>query len=343
MLKNRILVSIVVPVFRVEKYLDECVQSLIDQTYDYTEIILVDDGSDDGCPGKCDSWARRDTRIRSFHKKNGGLSSARNYGIQYARGDYILFVDSDDFLQKDALDQCVRTLGTAKCETIIFTYWIIGENGDNRRLDAESETFPKNVACTNLEALRYLCEDRYENYVWRIFFPLSLWKRNDISFPEGRLFEDIHTTFLIVGASDNIFFLNKRLYNYRSREKSITDTPNLRQLLEMSDAYTERNNEIAHRYPCLAVLANAQLYKLQYRIATNEDYRKAADPGICSAVMKAENYLISHTPDRRVLKLFSSFQKVTLFLLRAKIFRLVEPFFYKLRTIVRRIRFNNFN
>ena len=97
------LISVIIPIYKVEQYLDECVESIIKQTYKNLEIILVDDGSPDGCPQMCDEWARKDERIRVVHKKNGGLSSARNAGLDVATGEYVSFVDSDDFIATDAL------------------------------------------------------------------------------------------------------------------------------------------------------------------------------------------------------------------------------------------------
>ena len=98
------LVSVIVPIFMVEEYLDECIQSIVSQTYSNIEIILVNDGSLDGCPQKCDEWARKDHRIRVIHKPNGGLSSARNAGLDIAKGDYIAFVDSDDYVTPDHVE-----------------------------------------------------------------------------------------------------------------------------------------------------------------------------------------------------------------------------------------------
>ncbi|MCH5320896.1 MAG: glycosyltransferase, partial [Eubacterium sp.] len=92
-------VSIIVPVYNVEKYLNRCVESIVKQTYTNLEIILVDDGSPDNCPAMCDAWAERDSRIKVIHKENGGVSSARNIGIDNADGDYISFVDSDDYVE----------------------------------------------------------------------------------------------------------------------------------------------------------------------------------------------------------------------------------------------------
>ena len=91
-------ISIIIPVYKVEKYLDKCVESVVNQTYKNLEIILVDDGSPDNCPKMCDEWAEKDKRIKVIHKENGGLSDARNFGIEKATGDYLMFLDSDDYL-----------------------------------------------------------------------------------------------------------------------------------------------------------------------------------------------------------------------------------------------------
>ena len=93
------LISVIVPVYKVEQYLDKCVRSIVDQTYRNLEIILVDDGSPDACPAMCDSWVERDCRIQVIHKENGGLSSARNAGLDICRGEYVTFVDSDDWIE----------------------------------------------------------------------------------------------------------------------------------------------------------------------------------------------------------------------------------------------------
>jgi glycosyltransferase involved in cell wall biosynthesis len=342
MAKNIFKVSIVVPVFRVEEYLDECIRSLTGQTYKFIEIILVDDGSDDNCPQKCDAWAMKDTRIRSLHKRNGGLSNARNYGARYASGDYIIFVDSDDILDRDAIKRCIETVtSVGSGTTVIFTYWKINENGTRRMLDSEAETFPKEGVYTNFAALKFLLEDRYENFVWRIFFPRSIWFNNMIQFPEGKLFEDILTTYRIVDQSKEVFFLRERLYLYRSRKSSIMSTPSYRQLSGMSEAYSMRTADLSAKHPELEPLAHSVLYKLQYRIATFEDYRASEDKNIRLAVAQAEDYLVSNAPDQNVKIMLSLYQQFTLFLIRKKLFRIIEPFFYRIRKTIRIIRFHS--
>ncbi|MGN0521374.1 MAG: glycosyltransferase family 2 protein [Eubacterium sp.] len=102
------LISVIVPVYNSEKYLDKCIDSIVSQTYENLEIILIDDGSPDSCPQKCDEWAKRDSRIKVIHKENGGVSSARNCGLDIASGDYITFIDSDDFAETDMLEIMVN-------------------------------------------------------------------------------------------------------------------------------------------------------------------------------------------------------------------------------------------
>ena len=109
-MKEDIKVSVVVPVYNVEKYLDRCINSIINQTYHNLEIILVDDGSPDNCPQMCDEWAQKDERIRVVHKKNAGLGIARNTGIDHATGDYICFFDSDDYVEQNIIIECVESI-----------------------------------------------------------------------------------------------------------------------------------------------------------------------------------------------------------------------------------------
>ena len=101
-------VSFIIPIYKVEQYIDQCVESILCQTYSDIEVMLVDDGSPDNCPAKCDEWAKKDSRVKALHKLNGGLSDARNYGLEYATGEYVVFVDGDDFwLGKDNLEHLV--------------------------------------------------------------------------------------------------------------------------------------------------------------------------------------------------------------------------------------------
>ena len=103
------MISVIVPVFRVEKFLENCIQSVLNQTYGDFELILVDDGSDDNCPAICDRYARKDVRVKVIHKQNGGIGETRNAGLQIAEGEYITFVDSDDYIHPQMLEMCMNS------------------------------------------------------------------------------------------------------------------------------------------------------------------------------------------------------------------------------------------
>ena len=115
-------VSVIIPIYNVQDYLHECVESIVQQTYKNLEIILVDDGSPDACPTLCDEWERKDNRIITIHKKNGGLSDARNAGLHKASGDYVLYVDSDDYLERDTIEWMISCAQSYEAEIVAFTY-----------------------------------------------------------------------------------------------------------------------------------------------------------------------------------------------------------------------------
>jgi len=124
------LVTVVVPIYNVEKYLDRCINSIVGQTYSNLEIILVDDGSPDNCPRMCDEWAGRDSRIKVIHKKNAGLGMARNTGIENATGSYICFFDSDDYIATDTIERSVELAVRERADTVIFGFYNVGIDGN---------------------------------------------------------------------------------------------------------------------------------------------------------------------------------------------------------------------
>ena len=126
---GRPLISVVVPVFRVEKYLERCVRSILSQTWRDIEVILVDDGSDDRCPLICDGFAGSDSRVRVIHKPNGGLSSARNAGIDAAAGEYLMFIDSDDYIEPEMAEKLYDALIESGADMSLCGYRCVGDDG----------------------------------------------------------------------------------------------------------------------------------------------------------------------------------------------------------------------
>lgn len=219
------LLSVIVPIYKVEQYLDECVESIVNQTYKNLEIILVDDGSPDNCPQMCDEWTRKDGRIKVVHKKNGGLSSARNAGLDVATGEFVSFVDSDDFICKDALENLYNRIKDDA--TVGITSGMI-----YRYQDGCTSNF-KDVWLCSVEkvipASEFLLETMSQKASYTVWN--KLYRREVVGntrFREGRNNED---TLFMYDLGKNITSMNvcmveipQYVYYYRYREDSICTT-----------------------------------------------------------------------------------------------------------------------
>lgn len=210
-------VTIVVPVYNTGKFLHRCVDSIINQTYTNTEIILVDDGSEDNSPEICDDYARQDTRIKVIHKKNGGLSMARNTGIDEAKGEYICFIDSDDYIHPEFIDtlyhMCINyNADIAQCG-------IIKTKNDDFIDDKKIFTVK---TFDNMEMIERIYKKNYsENIVaWNKLYLLKLF--SDVRYPEGIMREDEATTYKLFYNANKIAVTEKGYYYYFSNPESFT-------------------------------------------------------------------------------------------------------------------------
>lgn len=237
------LISVVVPVYNVEKYLNRCVESIVNQTYKNLEIILVDDGSPDNCPVMCDEWAKKDNRIKVIHKDNGGLSDARNYGIDAADGKWIAFIDSDDYITSDCFQVLVNSASENGCQIAVGGQLNV-ENGNSAlRSFSNSNTFLNKF-------------DYWELYFENIFIDPQLsgvlinscckLYKSDIfdivRFPKGKINEDTFTTYKIFDKALKIAVIDKPLYFYEIRETSITHDQKRVSHFDILDAMKERLN-----------------------------------------------------------------------------------------------------
>lgn len=224
-MRKHSLISVIVPIYKVQDYLKECIESIINQTYSDIEVILVDDGSPDRCPQMCDEWAKRDSRIRVVHKKNGGLSSARNAGLDVAKGEYISFVDSDDFICKDALENLYNRIKDDK--SIGITSGLIYRYQDGSINNFKDQWLcSKEIVISSSEFLLETMSQKTSYTVWN-----KLYRRDVIGntrFREGRNNED---TLFMYDLGQNIAILNVCMveipyyvYYYRYREDSICTT-----------------------------------------------------------------------------------------------------------------------
>ncbi len=216
------LISIIVPIYKVEPFLQPCLDSIINQTYTKLEIILVDDGSPDACPQICDEYAAKDKRIVVIHKKNGGLSDARNAGLETCKGEFVLFVDSDDILDNNA----ISILLSPQEKTPIIIGNIINFNDNEEYNICNKPTCLKNkYEIFNADdILLNLCQNGPTNLrsVCGKLFKKELFQ--DVRFPKGKLYEDMYVNYLLYNKADKIILFQTSLYYYRKRGGSIMNT-----------------------------------------------------------------------------------------------------------------------
>ena len=206
--------SVIIPVYNVKATLDRCVESVAGQSFRDMEIILVDDGSPDGCPQKCDEWSRKDRRISVIHKQNGGLSDARNAGLDSAQGEYVTFVDSDDYLDTDTYRQVMAKAADAD----IVEFPLIKFFGSQR----EQLVSFRQSDFGDMQAY-WLQAHAYEHcYAWNKAYRRSLFQ--EVRFPVGRVFEDVATLPLLLEHAGKVRTIDGGLYYYCANDAGITAT-----------------------------------------------------------------------------------------------------------------------
>ena len=257
------LISVIVPVYNVEPYLRQCVDSILAQTYENLEIILVDDGSLDRCPQICDGYAKKDERIRVIHKENGGLSDARNAGLNIATGDYIGFVDSDDWIEPNMYNHLIRTLLKYEADISVCGYQ---ESNGKRILATKSmawqeKTYTVEKAFREVllsgEIMVVMCNKLYKSILF-----------NDIRFPKGETFEDHAVFYKLFEKCSCIAHSGKIGYYYRKRPGSITfsDYPSLSK--QVQNNYKNLLVFLKKHYPVLIQELCYYKVEVEYYLAT---------------------------------------------------------------------------
>ena len=226
------LISIVVPIYNVEKYLDRCLNSIVNQTYTNLEIILVDDGSPDNCPAMCDEWAKKDSRIKAIHKKNAGLGMARNTGIDHATGEYICFFDSDDYVALDLVEKAYASIIKYHADTVIY--------GTNE-VDVSGKITSAKIPRTNRE---FYSGDEVMDIIlpgmlvgnsarralgllmsaWSQMYAMSIIKEKGWRFASERQFvsEDYYSLLVLYGHVHKVAIIQEALYYYCHNPQSLS-------------------------------------------------------------------------------------------------------------------------
>ncbi len=211
------LVSIIVPVYNVEEELSECIESIINQTYEKIEVILVDDGSTDRSGEICEEYQKKDQRIKAYHKENSGISEARNYGIEHSNGEYIACVDSDDYIKKTMISSLVSLVLQNEAQIAVSPY---------QKFSDKSQLFEETVVETGaVDSKEALIQLLYQNRVFHTGAHCKLYLRNlfeGIRYPAGISYaEDLGTTYKLIIKSARIAYTTEKLYGYRIREQSM--------------------------------------------------------------------------------------------------------------------------
>ena len=212
------LVSVIVPIHDVGQYLEKCLNSLLAQTYQNIEIILVDDGSTDKSGEIANQFGKKDKRILTIHKKQGGVSSARNEGLKQAKGEWIVFVDSDDYVDKEYIAKLQKLALETNADIATCSFSSFSIDGSSLK---KKPTWPEKTL-TGIESINYMFKNKYPAYVWLSIYKADLFKKNAIVFPEGKTYEDITTKINLMYNAKRVAYTNERLYHYQIRKNSIT-------------------------------------------------------------------------------------------------------------------------
>ena len=304
-------ISVIVPIYKVEQVLKRCVYSILSQTYENLEIILVDDGSPDQCPAICDAYARQDARIKVVHKKNGGLTSAWKEGVRHAEGEWLGFVDSDDFLDSRMLETLCRDLQEQDADVAVVGF---------RMFEREEELAPAELAVpvqcmTGREAIRStLVSDELGDFAWNKLYKRELFR--DVRYPLGRMMEDQGTTYRIFQQCSKVAYRPVPLYYYYQRPDSILHRRNMKFYEDKLDMGYQKYQAIREAYPgmpendaaMLSVVEHCYPYLMQdtERCAKMEAFLQECDPAAAKLLCTSSQrkYQLLRCSRRLYAKLF---------------------------------------
>ena len=298
-------ISVIIPVYKVEHYLDACVASVVGQTYSDLEIILVDDGSPDSCPALCDAWAGKDTRIKVIHRPNGGLSAARNSGLDIATGDFIAFVDSDDKLEPQTLERALMAQQQTGADLVLFNYLCTDENDTPLPKQSPAKQPQETLTSPQFWQKYFTSGDACTYYVvaWNKLYKAELFRT--LRYAAGKRYEDMFLLPHLVSQCEKIVCLNFRGYRYAQRAGSIMSQGDPRNYLDRSEYLLDWTTCFAAKGDALraegllndaiANLAEKDRFDLSTP-AQQQRYRTA-----CRACADAYRDLAKHTGQRSML------------------------------------------
>lgn len=281
------LISVIIPVYKVEGYLSKCIESVINQTYSNIEIILVDDGSPDNCGKICDEYAKMDNRIIVIHKENGGLSDARNAGTEIASGEFITYIDSDDWVNLNYIEILYSTLKNNNADISIVNY---------KRVSDESVTnepfIPNAVVFDRKEATEeMLYQTSFDTSACCKLYRTCVMK--EILYPIGKWYEDLFTTYRIIAICDKIAFVNAPIYYYRNNPNSIMNSHFDNRMFDEIEAVNQIVEYVENNMPDIKKAAYSRKYS-SYSQVFRWLPRKTDDVAILEKKNEIWQFLVSY-------------------------------------------------
>lgn len=286
------LISIIVPVYNVEIYLERCIDSILSQTYENLEVILIDDGSTDASGRICDAYKEQDSRVIVIHQKNGGLSFARNTGIEAASGEFISCIDSDDFVAPDFVKTLYHNIEAEDADISVCNFNYYYEDGSIKSHGSDKMY----KVCAPDEAIELIGRARdFTASAWGKLYRKKLFK--EVCYPVGKLCEDQFVIYKLIMQCTKIVFDTSALYHYLIRSGSIMTSANPKKMLDAVEAAKENEKLIKKVYPQLAYICVLRNLEAYFEVISRCTLKNLQESILKNTAYEARRYVMDHAKD----------------------------------------------
>ncbi|MCB2359028.1 glycosyltransferase [Clostridium estertheticum] len=346
---DRVDVSIIIPVYNVEEFLPKCLDSVINQTIDNKEIIVINDGSTDNCYEIIKEYKKKFPELVIINQRNSGISETRNAGLKAARGEYIAFVDSDDFVELDMFDKMYKAATSANVDIVICNYILYkeGQGTQDSRMAQDSnykkiEGIDKEGFLDKGEALKMFLLNDIKGYVWNKLHKRELFFENNISFPDFVVCEDTPVGFLLIANANKIYSMIEPLYYYRQRELSLTRTFSIKSIKDMIDGCYIMRDFITKNpliYGELIDYYRVYLIKTLWAIH-NKYFIQSSETGDKKYYSEFKDIVSKEVDNLQISEIIRNSkltfkEKVNILLIKTKMYGLIFPLLYKIKNVMK--------
>lgn len=265
---NNSLISIIVPVFNSEPYLNKTISSLLNQSYSNIEILLIDDGSTDNSLNICKEFAKKDSRIVVIHNENSGVAKTRNIGLENAKGAFISFVDSDDYIEKEMFEKLYNIHLESNSDITMCSIVREDQNGK-----AFEKIIYQNQTINQKEIIKNTITDNIRDYLWNKLYKKEIF--DGVDFPNGKIYEDVLTLYRLYSKANHLTSTDQILYHYVNRENSIVNSSNGKKAKTLYNAYTKKLTDIESSYPEFLNICRYQriIHEINYFMELSKEER----------------------------------------------------------------------